>query len=286
VGLSAGYFVRAENAYRKDWTSQKAFYWQLYWRAPAFKSGTALLSEGGIFQYVTQYSLATAINSLYPVPDGTTALPIWTFEMDNLDEAGMDAYSLQSGVDLTYKIRTLSFGTSSHNSVVISYQRDEPHCLWVVTPLDADNPYLQHFTAQSLAATNLDQILPQPSAATYPDPATFGQEPAHTWCYFFEKADLARQFGDWTTVTSLGDQAIAQDFGPGNSYEWIPFIEGYIHLKNLDQAAALTSAAYENAKILGPALCDAWTRSLSGMTLSPTEDAIVNQTMTALECGQ
>ncbi len=286
VGLSAGTFFRLGNEYRRDWLNQKAFYWQLYWRAPAIQPGTALLTEGGIFQYVTQYSLSTAIDSLYPVPNGTTDLPYWSFELDDLSATGIDANSLQQGVILRDTVRSLSFGASSLNSLVIYFQRDTPLCLWVVTPADSNNPYLGTYTAQSLAVTNLERLLPEPTASNYPDPETFGNEPMHTWCYFFEKADLARQFRDWKMVTSLGDQVTALGYTPGNSYEWIPFIEGYIHEKYWDQASSLTYAAYEKVPQLEPALCDVWSRAVSSMTIMSDDSARVEQTMTALKCGK
>ena len=38
----------------------------------------------------------------------------------------------------------------------------------------------------------------------------FGSEPPHLWCYYFEKADLARQLQDWQSVLQLEKQARAR----------------------------------------------------------------------------
>ena len=263
VGLSSGVLFRVGNDYRWDWTEQTRFYWQLYWRAPAVKPGTAFLSEGGIFQYVTEYSLATAIDNLYPVPDGTTDVPYWAYELDNLHDSGIDATALLNGVNLNATARTLSFQASSLNSIVVSFQLNKPHCLWVVTAADANYPYLRPYTAETLNLTNLDRIMAEPTRQDYPDPGIFGAEPQHTWCYYFEKADLARQFGDWKTVSDLGDQATDLEYGPGDSYEWIPFIEGYIHEQEWDKAIYLTQATFNNDHLYQPALCAAWSRSLN-----------------------
>ena len=39
-------------------------------------------------------------------------------------------------------------------------------------------------------------------------PYLLGPEPEHDWCYYFEKAELARQQADWQQVAMLGDQAL------------------------------------------------------------------------------
>jgi hypothetical protein len=48
-----------------------------------------------------------------------------------------------------------------------------------------------------------------------------------SWCYFFQKADLARQFGEYKMIAALGDEAINGGFRPREASEWLPFLEGY-----------------------------------------------------------
>ena len=56
-------------------------------------------------------------------------------------------------------------------------------------------------------------------------PEIFGAEPPHTWCYYFEKADLARQLQDWQSVLQLEKQAREHGFTPKFGPEYVPFIE-------------------------------------------------------------
>jgi hypothetical protein len=58
----------------------------------------------------------------------------------------------------------------------------------------------------------------------------FGPEPAHRWCYYFEKADLALQTGDWESVAALGKQASAAGLHPEDWVEWTPFLQAYAYL--------------------------------------------------------
>ncbi len=279
VGLSVGLHFRTANDYRWDWLAQERFYWQLYWRAPAIKPGTSFLSEGGLFHYVTKYSLAAAINSLYPVPQGTTHVPYWAFELDDTHVT-----DLTDGADLQASIRTLTFSAPVKNSLVILYDGTNNSCLWILSETDVYYQDLPPNTRDALLFSNLDQISPTPSDSSYPDRNIFGPEPGHGWCYFFEKADLARQSGDWETISSLGDQAILEGNNPNNLYEWIPFIEGYLHIRNLDKAQSLTMEIFNSDQGNRAALCAVWSRSIKIITLSPPETETILSVQNELGC--
>ena len=90
--------------------------------------------------------------------------------------------------------------------------------------------------------------------------ALFGKEPAHTWCYYYEKAELARQVGDWITVTSLGNEARAQGFVPGDALEWLPFIEGYVITGDYQDAREISILAYRDDSRPRKGLCYTWNR--------------------------
>jgi len=280
VGLSVGLHFRIANDYRWDWTAQEKFYWQLYWRAPAIKPDTSLLSEGGLFHYVTKYSLATAINSLYPVSQGTMDVPYWAFELDDTNVT-----NLEDGADLYAAMRTLTFSAPVKNSLVILYDRTNNSCLWVLSETDVYYQDLPPHTRDALYLSNLSQILPTSSDSTYPDENIFGLEPGHTWCYYFEKADLARQSGDWETVISLGNQAISGGYSPNNLYEWIPFIEGYLHMRDWDKAQSLTMDIFNSDQGNRAALCAAWSRSIEAMRLSPSENETILLVQNELDCS-
>jgi hypothetical protein len=86
-------------------------------------------------------------------------------------------------------------------------------------------------------------------------------EPAHGWCYYFEKADLARQLGDWETVTQLGDVAFSLDDYPNDPVERFVFIEGYAHTTDWEKAVELSQASYKVSKnYVAPLLCKLWDR--------------------------
>ena len=42
-------------------------------------------------------------------------------------------------------------------------------------------------------------------------PIFYGPEPERDFCYYFEKAELARQFKDWDSVVKYGESALSLD---------------------------------------------------------------------------
>jgi hypothetical protein len=111
---------------------------------------------------------------------------------------------------------------------------------------------------EASALSNRDQILALGNAVM---PRVYGPEPQRGWCYYFEKGDLARQFGDWETVTRLGDEAFKLNDHPNNPVERFVFIEGYAHVGDWDRALKLSKESYKVSKdFVGPLLCQLWKR--------------------------
>jgi len=119
---------------------------------------------------------------------------------------------------------------------------------------------------EASALSNVDRITPDQQAVM---PAIYGPEPAHNWCYSFEKADLARQIGDWDEVAKLGNKAFKLDDYPNNPVERFVFIEGYAHVGDWDKAVEYSRVSYKVSKdYVGPLLCQLWERVAAETTES------------------
>ncbi|MDX1377563.1 MAG: hypothetical protein R3307_01840, partial [Anaerolineales bacterium] len=103
------------------------------------------------------------------------------------------------------------------------------------------------------------QIIPDPKPGL-PDIDIFGSEPAHTWCYFFQKADLARQTEDWEKVLVLFEEAQQLGFTPKFGAEYIPLIEAHAQTGDWQKAYDLTIAAAEMTPGLKRMMCANWVR--------------------------
>ena len=71
----------------------------------------------------------------------------------------------------------------------------------------------------------------------------FFSEPKHEWCYYFTKAELAQQTGDYQTVVSLGNEAISLGYKPTDQNEWLVFIKAYALTGDIQTAKELSTAA-------------------------------------------
>jgi hypothetical protein len=120
-------------------------------------------------------------------------------------------------------------------------------------------PVLPRSAAKALELSNLEEIISQPENDVVP-PAILGAEPAQTWCYYFEKADLARQEENWDRVAEIGDQAFAIPYFPDDYSEYLPIIEAYARTGRWEDARDLTRKTADLMPVLQPALCAVWQR--------------------------
>ena len=60
IALAIGMQFQQSNSFRRDWENQKSFFWQLAWRAPALKAGTALVTDELPLQYEADLQLFRA----------------------------------------------------------------------------------------------------------------------------------------------------------------------------------------------------------------------------------
>lgn len=253
VALAIGSHLRAANDYRLDWQAQRAFYWQLAWRAPAIESGTALVAFAPVSTHLRDPMTGNALNVLYPTAEEPPAVGLWNFELTRTKTVER----IQQGEPLENDYRGLTFSTQSPDDLVFYYLPDGG-CLWALTPLDVDNQYLPFENRDLVAHSNLDNILAWPAAEGGPPRQVFGSEPEHSWCYYFEKADLARQQGEWDAVISLMEEAKGKGLSPNYGIEWLPLVQAFAATGNWEQALATSELVHAMGARNDGMLCAVW----------------------------
>ncbi len=266
VGVSASFHLRSTTVYVRSWAKQNLLYWQLYWRAPYLEPGTALVSTDELVLYVGRESTALTLNLVYPQPEVSTDLAYWFIELPrNVGPNRLPKFV--KGMPLEGSFRNYTFQGSSLDSVAIFFDPDVGRCLWVLSPLDRYNPEIPAMTETVLPVSNIDRIA-STSAAGHSLPADiFGREPSHTWCYYYQKADLARQMGDWQGVVSLIDEALTKGYKPASAHEWMPVIEAYAHTGRWEEAIDRSKRAFEKNQRYNLQLCFLWERIESDLTI-------------------
>jgi hypothetical protein len=158
-------------------------------------------------------------------------------------------------------------------------------CLKLLDPvLDNGYPLKQPLISQALPLSDLENLVSNPDQPALPPANIFGPEPTHDWCYYYEKAELARQIRDWQQVSNLGQQVLQGAINPIDPAELLPFIEGFAHTGKWEDARQLSLQAYKSSSRLQSLLCSTWSRieqtSTSDIQGKPVIDAIKR----SLEC--
>jgi hypothetical protein len=258
VALSVSHQFDNANSYRRDWEQQKSFFWQLSWRIPAMKPNTILLTHVLPMQYESDLSLSAPLNWIYaPKPGSRTLDTILLYSTIRLGPPVFPALQPKLPVDVPF--RTATFHSTTSNTIVIYFPAEG--CLKVLEPVYSNKKTfaaLPYMLTDTIGLSDPSLILPKAPPPTIP--ALLGVEPARGWCYFYEKAELARQSGDWDKVASLGKQAFKLGLAPIEAYEWLPFIEAAARTGQVDEAKRLSLKIAKENPILNPGLCELWAR--------------------------
>lgn len=240
------------NEYRRDWATQRDYYWQLYWRAPALKPGTAVFSFEYPSRMITHHMDATwAVNVLYHFQAQDGMIPYMFINPEK-------EFYFQPDMAIRQRARNLVFSGNTSDVVAILHQTGNS-CLRILDPVYLHDPLLHEGHDRLIPLSNPSRIIAEP-APVPPDTDIFGPEPAHTWCYYFQKADLARQAEDWGEVIELYDQTQRLGIEPGYGAEYIPFIEAYARMGDWQKAYDLTVAADALTPSHKRMLCVNWVR--------------------------
>jgi tetratricopeptide (TPR) repeat protein len=262
------------NAYRRDWAIQRDFYWQLYWRAPALQTGTAVFSFEQPSPTVTHYADAGyALNVLYHYETMDGTLPYWYFPR-------RFHFDYQPNDPFRYQLRIFNFEGNTSQGIGLVHQ-EQNSCLRVLDDVYALDPLIADGRNVLLNVSDPSFIIPDESAPP-PDPEIFGSEPARDWCYYFQKGDLARQIQDWEKAIALFREAQRNELRPRYGVEYIPFIEAYVQTGDWQQAYELTRAAYKTNAGLRTILCATWSRLGQ---LPSADGAVVRQANEFLSCS-
>ncbi|MBN2502523.1 MAG: hypothetical protein JXB38_17205 [Anaerolineales bacterium] len=276
IATTVGFHFQTGMSYLLHWRIQKAFFQQLTWRAPALEPDTIVMSEELPIKYYTDNSLTGPLNWIYAPDLEGYQMPYFLSYIGPRWGIFLPEFEPELAIEQEY--RNYMFNGSMSQAIVV-YFSPSTNCLRVLDPAyDSEFPELGE---PSLAALNVSN--PAGVISDSDDPARlpekqFGAELAPDWCYYFEKADLARQLEDWERVVALGDEALAQYDTPYNYAEYIPFILGYAYQNDLETAQALTREALRGNENIAPMLCQAW-REIETMETSTEEASIASSAM-------
>jgi hypothetical protein len=223
------------------------FWWQVYWRIPNIQEGTT-------------------IAAIYPgIGYGEDADIVWgpaNFLYYPQPQPGMDEvkYKLaatpfdESGIKLVVEEKEKISKPYRSHTMFLNYRRtlvmSQPSAMSCVHVIDARwierSQYDTEETAQLFPHSKIELALTE-GETPKPLNFVFGTEPAHGWCYFYQKAELARQQSDWEAIASLGAEAASLHLTPSDPIEWTPFLQAYATLGQMEKVESLAAQFQDDA---------------------------------------
>jgi hypothetical protein len=200
-----------------------AFWWQVYWRIPQIQPGTTLVANYSHAPIEEEYLIWGPANLIYhpqsvQPQELKTGISSIVLTRDNLT-----AIQLKRQPDLINRRSILV--TIDYGNILILTQPTSASCVQV---LDGRLPLLSEYEQYDIilasSASNVGLILLHETTPPPPE-VIFGPEPQHEWCFYYEKASLAYQQGDWHTVIHLGQKARKEGLSAADPVEWLPFIQ-------------------------------------------------------------
>ncbi len=250
LALAVGWQVQAAGSFVSDWQIQQGFFQQLTWRVPGLKPGTIILSNE-MRIHPTDNSLTGPINWIYAPGNPGPNLPyLLVYPTIRLGTETLPVLEKNQPVSTDYLVAT--FTGSTDQAIAVYY--DPPACLRLLSVSDSNDPTLPRESKSMSILSNPSLVLDQTAyGPAQPLPGIIPAARPGTWCETYEKADLARQRGDWAEIGRLGSQAgdlAGRALAPAELY---PFIEGYAHLgewEKVDQLSrTLAPAAYSDLAV-------------------------------------
>lgn len=281
VGFSVGRQFQTNATYRRDWETQRAFFWQMSWRVPALQPGTALLSNDLPVTVFSDNSLSGPLNWLYSPPGRMDT--ILYFASVRTQEGRALGAKPEAGLAFAQNYLATTFQGNTSQMVVINFA--PPGCFRVLDPqIDSQNKLLQPELRDVAFLSNPAMIVAGGGPVTLP--GFYNPEIPRSWCYYFSRAELARQVGDWSAVLDLYEQAQALGDRPNDPLENFVFIEAFAHTGDWKGARGLTREAYKFSKdVMRPMLCTLWERIEREAPASAEKDAALLGVREDLQCG-
>jgi len=230
IGVSVSTQALNADIWGQLWDVHREVWWQLTWRAPDIKDDTMVIAyfpEG--YRIQQDYEVWGPVNLIYrPAP---AEYPRIQSEVLNTETA----YDVLRGKDRSDFNRDFTMYRDFRNLLLISLPSTSS-CMHVIDgalPVySADDAFL---VQQVGGYSHLDRIVPS-GATPVPSSSIFGTEPEHDWCFYYQKASLARQTGDWEEIVRIYDRANVLGLTANDQAEMVPLLEALVNLGRYDEA--------------------------------------------------
>jgi hypothetical protein len=233
VAAAVGMNLFNANDYRLMTEKNAEMMYEIAWRAPNLQPGTLIVTnEQSQSLYFTQSTLLAELNLIYPHSDQKQFGWVYARDLASLVQTPS-----QPGTDIELPIVVQNYHGNTDHLVV--FQLNDYGCARFI---DAQSWFIpKEINESSLEKiSNASDLISSSSSPVRLNQSLIGSEPAHGFCYYFEKADLALQQKDSAAIGQYYQQVQQKNLHTENGYEWAPFIEGLARNGQWQEALTLS----------------------------------------------
>ncbi|HNK64645.1 MAG TPA: hypothetical protein PLE14_11350, partial [Anaerolineales bacterium] len=213
-------------------------WWQVAWRAPKIREGVTLMALYPGSPLAEDYFIWGPANFIYYPEKQNTDPMVVKLPAAVLSGDAVTQITTTGGIETP--LRRGNYLERDFSNVLVMVQSNENSC---VRFLNGNAPELNASDDGRVVMiapySKLDAVLTNGNSPI-PPASVFGAEPEHGWCYYYQKADLARQRGEWDAIPGLLDEALEKGTYPNDGLEWMPFLQAYAVQGNLDEMREMT----------------------------------------------
>ena len=251
IAMAVGGNLLNTNTYRRDWEAQQDFINQLTTRIPDLDTPAYFLTDFNPLTYETDNSLTGLFNLALEPENSSLTLPVSVGFYDVRFNSSAEKFA--AGEPIYQGFRSALFQGETKDIVVYFYS--PPGCLRILDPEQHMNlPIFPDKFYEFIPYSHPENILPEGTRSTFLQDEIFKKPVTKNWCYYFQEADLARQYSQWEKIAEIGDQVLNR-YQAGEASEYIPFIEAYAQLNRWGDTVPLIEKVHSMNKELDKPLC-------------------------------
>ena len=219
--------------------SIRNFWWQVSWRVPQIEQNTTLVANYPGASIEEDYFVWGPANLVYyPDRANNKAKIRPVLYAIVLDDLARNKIQYRMGQEYDKRRNILTF--ANYSNLLIITQPSSRSCVQLISggPLPEVSSFERSNLMLAAQYSEAEHVILDSEFHTPPE-VVFGAEPPHDWCFYYEKASLARQRGKWDDVLQIGEQAFGLGFEPKDPIEWMPFLQAYALDENIDRLTEL-----------------------------------------------
>jgi hypothetical protein len=251
------------------------FWYQAIWRIPDLKTGTVLVVNYAGIDYQEGNDMVWGPANFIYYPERQKQIPVAI----SIAAARMEPdtpRNILEGAQISQNYIVVNDIQYDFDNLLVMTMPAENSCLHVLDENWAELSVVDTaLIALAAPRSRIDNVVTDVEPHLPPSPI-FGEEPAHEWCYYYQKALLARQLENWEEIAKIGNEVDNLGLHPNDQIEWMPFLQSAAFSGD-EKLVKQISTRINSQLLYKQQACE----NLSAMQLTPEMQEQVNE----LFCG-